>query len=58
MNITLKISTVNLKNRHPQEVQVFSAEELQEFIKGYSQPNDVKPTLRQYLTVEGHFSLL
>lgn len=33
MNITLKISTVNLKNRLPQEVSVFSTEELQEFIK-------------------------
>lgn len=32
MNITLKISTVNLKNRLPQEVRAFSAEELQEFI--------------------------
>ena len=32
MNITLKISTVNFKNRLPQEVQVFSAEELQEFM--------------------------
>ena len=32
MNITLKISTVNLKNRLPQEVRAFSPEELQEFI--------------------------
>lgn len=33
MNITLKISTVNLNNRLPIEVRVFSIEELQEFIK-------------------------
>ena len=32
MNITLKISTVNLKNRLPQEVRAFSPEELQAFI--------------------------
>jgi hypothetical protein len=32
MNITLKISTVNLKNRLPHEVRIFSDEELQEFI--------------------------
>ena len=32
MNITLKISTVNLKNRLPQEVRAFSAEELKELM--------------------------
>ena len=32
MNITLKISTVKLNNRLPQEIRVFSAEELQEFL--------------------------
>lgn len=50
MNITLKISTVNLKNRLPQEVQVFSAEELQEFIK---QGTVIKKN-KQYLLIIHH----
>ncbi len=50
MNITLKISTVNLKNRLPQEVQAFSAEELQEFItKGV-----VIQRNKQYLLIIHH----
>ncbi|HBP65951.1 MAG TPA: hypothetical protein DD730_17260 [Desulfosporosinus sp.] len=50
MNITLKISTVNLKNRLPQEVQVFSSDELQEFIK---QGTVIKKN-KQYLLIIHH----
>ena len=50
MNITLKISTVNLKNRLPHEVRVFSTEELQEFIK---QGTVIKKN-KQYLLIIHH----
>ncbi|WP_291299881.1 hypothetical protein [Desulfosporosinus sp. BICA1-9] len=50
MNITLKISTVNLKNRLPQEVRAFSAEELQEFI---TQGTVIKKK-KQYLLIIHH----
>ena len=50
MNITLKISTVNLKNRLPQEVRAFSPEELQEFI---TQGTVIKKK-KQYLLIIHH----
>lgn len=34
MNITLKISKVNFKKSHSQEIQVFSEEELKQFGQG------------------------
>ena len=54
MNITLKISTVNFKNRLPLEVLVFSAEELQEFI---TQGMVIKKK-KQYLLLIHHRQLI
>ena len=50
MNITLKISTVNFKKRLPQEIRVFSTEELQEFI---TQGTVIKKH-KQYLLIIYH----
>ena len=50
MNITLKISTVKLNNRLPQEIRVFSAEELQEFL---TQGTIIKKK-KQYLLIIHH----
>jgi len=53
MNITLKISTVNLKNRLPQEVSVFSDEELKELM---TQGTVIKRK-KQYLLIIHHRQL-
>jgi len=53
MNITLKISTVNLNNRLPQEVRVFSTEELKEFM---TQGTVIKKK-KQYLLIIHHRQL-
>lgn len=53
MNITLKISTVNLKNCRPHEVRVFSEEELQEFIT----QGTVIQKKKQYLLIIHHRQL-
>lgn len=50
MIITLRISQVNFKKRLPQEIQVFSAEELQEFIS----QGAVAKKKKQYLLIIHH----